>query len=118
MNVLGNRLDIVGCGPNNRNMNAFIRSQWLPLVVLFVLTATAAILPVVAPKSAEVSKIDEWVATYPLCPSEDVDDNLTTCVWDARHQGNGKGESFIVTDDGEVFYTDGSTLGERMVLGH
>lgn len=99
-------------------MNAYIRSQWLPLIVLFVLTVTTAILTVVAPKSAEVSKIDQWVATYPACPSEGVTDNLITCVWDARTQGNGKGESFIVTDDGEVFYTDGSTLGERMVLGH
>ncbi len=105
-------------------MNAFIRRHWLPLLVLFALTVIAPIgdtiqaLTADAPISQTDQKINEWVATYPLCPSEDVDDNLTTCVWDARHQGNGKGESFIVTDDGEVFYTDGSTLGERMVLGY
>lgn len=105
-------------------MNAFIRRQWLPLLVLFALLVIAPIgdtiraMTAPTPISAVDAKINEWVATYPLCPSEDVDDNLTTCVWDARTQGNGKGESFIVTDDGEVFYTDGSTLGERMVLGH
>lgn len=32
--------------------------------------------------------------TWKPCPTEDA---TTRCVWDARHMGNGKGDSFVVT---------------------
>ena len=38
---------------------------------------------------------------YPQCATEDA---IGPCYWDATTQGNQKGTSFVVTDDGEVFY--------------
>lgn len=47
-------------------------------------------------------------ADYPNCVLEDgssPDGNGTVdCVWDARHQGNGIGRSFIHTRTGRVIY--------------
>lgn len=37
----------------------------------------------------------------PPCPTED---SPGLCVWDAEHQGNGKGRSFLVTEDDRVIY--------------
>jgi len=34
----------------------------------------------------------------------DSEDQRTECVWDARHQGNGIGASFYVTDNGTRVY--------------
>lgn len=36
---------------------------------------------------------------YVACPTED----STDCVWDARHQGNGMGQSFWVGEGGKVY---------------
>lgn len=38
---------------------------------------------------------------YFPCETEDA---VGPCYWDAAVQGNGQGRSFVVTDDGEVFY--------------
>jgi len=38
---------------------------------------------------------------YPKCANED---SFGPCYWNAKKRGNKKGISFIVTDDGEVFY--------------
>lgn len=38
---------------------------------------------------------------YQPCPTED---SVGPCYWDAHNRGNGIGYSFVVTDDGEVFY--------------
>lgn len=32
------------------------------------------------------------------------EDSVGPCYWDASVRGNGQGRSFVVTDDGEVFY--------------
>jgi hypothetical protein len=58
------------------------------------------------PVSAEDALVDEWVRLYPPCRSEGQTDNLVTCVWDARSRGNGAGFSSLITDDGEVFYSN------------
>jgi hypothetical protein len=34
---------------------------------------------------------------------------VTACYWNANKRGNGRGLSFVVTDDGEVFYANGRT---------
>lgn len=61
-----------------------------------------------ADDAAELAQIAEWYSMGAIpCPSEDVTDNVTACVWDAKRMGNGQGRSFLVTDDGEVFYADG-----------
>lgn len=39
---------------------------------------------------------------YHACAHED---SLGPCYWDATTQGNHKGRSFVVTDDGEVFFS-------------
>ena len=38
---------------------------------------------------------------YAPCANED---SMGPCYWDATKRGNGKGMSFVVTDDNEVFY--------------
>ena len=38
---------------------------------------------------------------YFPCATEDSDG---PCYWDASRRGNGAGRSFVVSDDGEVFY--------------
>lgn len=38
---------------------------------------------------------------FPDCPTED----SSWCVWDAQHQGDGQGKSFIDIN-GHVFYLD------------
>lgn len=37
----------------------------------------------------------------PACAHED---SVGPCYWDATTRGNGKGRSFIVTDDNEIFF--------------
>lgn len=44
-------------------------------------------------------------AEIPPCATED---SPGPCVWDAEHQGNGRGRSFLVTEDNRVIYL---TLG-------
>lgn len=39
---------------------------------------------------------------YSPCAQED---SVGPCYWDATTQGNHNGRSFVVTDDGEVFYS-------------
>lgn len=34
------------------------------------------------------------------------EDSPGPCYWDASVRGNGQGRSFVITDDGEVFYDD------------
>ena len=43
-------------------------------------------------------------ADYPNCVSEDGGNGTVDCIWDARHQGNGIGRSFIHTRTGRVIY--------------
>jgi hypothetical protein len=45
-------------------------------------------------------------AGYKRCRTED---QVTACYWNANKRGNGRGLSFVVTDDGEVFYANGRT---------
>jgi hypothetical protein len=39
---------------------------------------------------------------YRACAHED---SVGPCYWNATKRGNGKGYSFVITDDGEVFYS-------------
>lgn len=32
------------------------------------------------------------------------DEGQNNCYWDAQHSGNGKGKSYVVTKQGNVFY--------------
>ena len=43
----------------------------------------------------------------PVCAQED---SAGRCVWDARHTGNGAGDSFVVRESGRVIYVATSGL--------
>jgi hypothetical protein len=43
-----------------------------------------------------------WAGGWPPCPTEDANG----CYWDAGHQGNGHGRSFVALPDGTVVYLD------------
>jgi hypothetical protein len=58
-----------------------------------VVAALAAVL--VAPAPADAAR------TFEPCRFED---GPGPCVWDAKHRGNGRGDSFIVRRDGRIVY--------------
>lgn len=55
--------------------------------------------PTVSPGSVATT---DWTMGYKPCPTEDSGE---WCYWDAKTRGNGKGRSFVVTND-EVIYVD------------
>ena len=69
------------------------------IVVITLLSALSVLFgsATVADSSVDQAKINNIIATYPACESSNPSDNLTSCVWVSES------ESFLVTDDGEVF---------------
>lgn len=56
----------------------------------------------------DARSVDAWSAAGYL-PCVDESAQNAPCYWDAKARGNGEGTSFLVTDDGETFYPDGSS---------
>ena len=72
------------------------------LALIASLIALSAALWVRTPEPATSPLIQRAVELgYFPCERED---SVGPCYWDARQQGNEQGQSFVVTDDNEVFY--------------
>lgn len=72
-------------------------------VALFVGTSALAIY------ALNVYTEDRGMDTLGLPPCETEDQLQPSCYWDADHQGNGEGLSFV-SINGTITYEDGSTL--------
>lgn len=56
------------------------------------------------PGSVEPGGVERPDPYLPLCATEDTVPADGACVWDALHQGNGDGRSFLVLPSGRVVY--------------
>ena len=74
--------------------------------LIAALSALCAILWVRTPQT-EVSPLIQRAVEMGYFPCER-EDSVGPCYWDAQQRGNGKGRSFVVTDDGEIFYYEES----------
>lgn len=63
---------------------------------------TGALLGAAAPVHTPQLIVKAIEMGYVPCAQED---SVGPCYWDATVRGNGKGKSFVVTDDNEVFYS-------------
>ena len=75
------------------------------LALIFLLTALCAVLWAANPEPAQVSPLIQRAVEMGYMPCER-EDSVGPCYWDATSRGNGEGRSFVVTDDGEVFYEE------------
>lgn len=61
-----------------------------------LITTVALVAAMLAPSSAEARPVH----TLRLCPADEI--TMVYCVWDAKHMGNGMGQSYKVRRDGTV----------------
>lgn len=83
------------------------------MLVLFVLLAllTAVLMASAASASTDGPTVDRdtahapawaWAKDWTPCANDEV--QPTRCVWDARHNGNGSGHSYIQTRRGVIIF--------------
>lgn len=75
------------------------------------LLAAGALAAILAGGAQATGYADHTRLAWKPCASEDAPG---PCVWDARHRGNGVGQSFLVTRTGEVRYVS-HTRAHRLV---
>ena len=62
-----------------------------------IITAIAAAMALTATACSDSTDTDRPTVQFlPTCEMEDGSTNTTPCMWDAREQGNGQGESVLI----------------------
>ncbi len=71
-------------------------------VVILMLTMMYLTLATKIYFGSQPKQLDNSTPTVPACASEDQE--IGPCFWDAKTRGNGKGTSFLLTAEGEIYY--------------
>lgn len=75
----------------------------LLLALGLALVVVVGVWALVAPEGPQRPAIVSYAVERGYMPCER-EDSVGPCYWDATRDGNGRGKSFVVTDDNEVFY--------------
>ncbi len=71
--------------------------------IRFAVAAVAATATLLSGAPAEATSMPDRWRQLPACANDEwTGPEQATCVWDARHQGNGKGDSIRIAQDGTV----------------